>query len=102
MGGAGVEVNGLGAVVVGPLVLVGDSEEDGGAEGAAKLGAGVDGDLVLFVSGGGDGGLAGAAAVELWLDVGFGEGEAGGAVVDDAGDGLAVGFTGTGGVGLSI
>lgn len=96
MAGTGVEVDGLVAVVLGALVLVGDGEEDWGAESEAVFGAGVDGDAVLFVSGRGDGGLAGAAAVELGLDVGFAEGEVGRAVFDDARDGLAVRFTGTG------
>jgi hypothetical protein len=48
---------------------------------------------MLLVTRGRDGRLAGAAAVELGLDVGFGEGEVGRAVLDDAGHGLAVRFT---------
>ena len=63
---------------------------------APKLGARVDGDAVLLVARGGDGRLARAAAVELGLDVGFGEGEARRAVLDDAGDGLAVRLSGAG------
>lgn len=55
MAGARVEVNGLIAIVLGSLVLVGNCEEDGRAEGAAKFGAGVDGDSVLFVAGSCDG-----------------------------------------------
>jgi aspartate aminotransferase-like enzyme len=94
VGRAGVEVDGLVAVVLGALVLVGDGEEDGGAEGAAVLGSGVDGDAVLFVARGCYGGLARTAAVELGLDVGFGEVEVWGAVFDYAGDGFAVGLAG--------
>jgi hypothetical protein len=56
----------------------------------------LDGDEVLFVSGRGEVRLAGAATGELGLDVGFGEGEVGRAVFDDAGDGLAVGLAGAG------
>lgn len=93
MAGAGVQVDGLVAVVLGALVLVGHGEEDGRAERAAVLDARVDRHAVLFVARRGDGGLAGAATVELGLDVGFGEGDVRGAVVDDARDGLAVGFT---------
>lgn len=97
VGGARVEINGFVAIVFWALVFVGDGEEDGGSEGAAEFGAGVDGYFVFFVAGSRDGGLAGPAAVELRLDVIFGEFEAGGAVVDDAGDGFAVGFARAGG-----
>ena len=55
MAGARVQVNRLVAVVLGALVLVGDGEEDGRAEGAAEFGAGVDGYLVFFVAGRCDG-----------------------------------------------
>jgi hypothetical protein len=102
MGRAGVDVHGLVAVVLGALVLVHDDEADRGPEGLAEFGAGLDGYAVFLVAGRGDGALARAAAVELGLDVGFGEGHAGGWVVDDAPDGFAVGFTEAGVDGLGI
>lgn len=89
---ARVEVNRLVAVVLGPLVLVGHGEQDGRAEGAAKLGARVNRHLVLFVARRRDRRLAGAAAVELRLDVALGQGEVRRAVFDDARDGFAVGL----------
>ncbi|KAL9576263.1 MAG: hypothetical protein Q9212_007246, partial [Teloschistes hypoglaucus] len=58
----------------------------------AEFGAGLDLDTVFFVAGSGEGGLAGAAAGHLRLDVGFGEGKAGGAAIDDAADGETMGF----------
>ena len=103
MGGAGVDVHGRGAVVGGAVVLVRDGETDGRAEREAVFGARLDGDEVFFVAGGGEGGLPGAAPGELRLDVGGGEGEGGGAVVDYAADRGAVGFAeaGRGGRGVS-
>ena len=96
MAGPRVEVDGLVAVVLRSLVLVGHGQEDGGAEGDAVLGAGVDGDEILLIAGGGDGGLTGATTVELGLDVGLAEGEVRGTVFQDAGDGFAVGLAGAG------
>lgn len=49
---------------------------------------------VLLVARGADGRLARAPAVELRLDVGLDEGQAWRAVLDDTGDGLAVGLAG--------
>ena len=49
---------------------------------------------VLLVARGGDGRLARAPAVELRLDVGLDEVQAWRAVLDDTGDGLAVGLAG--------
>ena len=61
---------------------------------AAKLASRSYSHAVLFVARGGDGRLARAAAAELRLDVGLDEGQAWRAVLDDAGDGLAVGLAG--------
>ncbi|KAL8931519.1 MAG: hypothetical protein Q9216_007174, partial [Gyalolechia sp. 2 TL-2023] len=60
--------------------------------GDAELGAGLDLDFVFFVAGGGEGALAGTSAGHLGLDVGFCEGEAWWAAIDDAANGEAVGF----------
>lgn len=49
---------------------------------------------VLLIAGGTDGRLARASAIELRLDVGFDEGQPWRAVLDDTGDGLAVGLAG--------
>lgn len=49
---------------------------------------------VLLVARGADGRLARAPAVELRLDIGLDEGQAWRAVLDDTGDGLAVGLAG--------
>lgn len=95
--GPRVLVDGGVAVVLGALVLVEHAQANRGAEGDAELGARLDLDAVLLVSRRGDGRLAGAAACHLRLDVGFGQGHAGRAAVDDAADGAAVGFTIAGG-----
>lgn len=50
---------------------------------------------VLLVARGADGRLAWAPAVELWLEIRFDEGQAWRAVLDDTGDGLAVGLART-------
>lgn len=59
----------------------------------AILGARLDLDAVLLVSRRGDGRLARAAACHLRLDVGFGQGHARRAAVDDAADGATVGLS---------
>lgn len=79
-------------VCFGAVVFIVDEDGDGGAEGEVFEGAGEDLAGIGFFARGGDIGLAGFPAVEGGLDIGFGEGEVGGAAVDDDADGAAVGF----------
>lgn len=92
VGGAGVLVHCAVAVVFWSLVFVANAQADRGTESDAEFGAGLDFNFVFFVAGGGEGALAGAAPGHLGLDVGFCEGKARGAAIDDAADGEAVGF----------
>lgn len=90
MAGTGVEVDGLVAVVLWSLVLVGNSQEDRRAESDAIFSTGVDSDAIFFVTGRGDGRLAWSTAVELGLDISLCEANVGRAVIDDARDRFAM------------
>lgn len=92
VGVAGAELAGDCTVVFAALVGVADEEGDGGAGGCAFKHAGEDFHLVGFAALGNVAAGAGFAAVEVGLDVGFAEGEAGRAAVDDAADARAVAF----------
>lgn len=93
MARARVEIDSLTAVVTRSLVFVGDDQENGRSEGATGFDARVNSDAVFFVTRSRDGRLAWSAAVELRLDIRFGEGEAWRAVFDNATHGFAMGFS---------
>jgi hypothetical protein len=88
--GAGVQVHGAVAVVLGSLVLVHDAHANGRAQGDAKLGARLDLDLVFFIARCRDGALSRSASGHLRLDVGLCEFHARRHSVDDASDTEAV------------
>lgn len=92
IGVGGPELGGHFGVGFGSEVFVADPEGEGGAESDAFEGAAEDLDGIGFFAGGGDGGLAWAPAVEVRLDIGFGERQSGGATVDDHADAAAMGF----------
>lgn len=73
-------------------VLIGDGQGNGGAEGFALVDSGKDGDRVALFALGGDFALAGAAAIQLYLDLLFGDLEAWGAPVNNATDAASVAF----------
>lgn len=87
-----VLVHGLVAVVLLALILVHDLDANWCAQCDAELRARLNLDAILFISRGRDCRLAGSPARHLWLDVGFSEGHARGAAVDDGADTEAVGF----------
>jgi len=84
---------GDGAVVLAALVGVADQERDGGAGGLAFVHAREDFHRIGLVALGHVAAGAGAAAVQVGLDVRFGERHARRAAVDHAANGRAVGFT---------
>lgn len=94
-----VQIHRLIPIILRPLILIQHHHRNRRAQRHPKLGARLDLHAVLLVAGRGEGGLPGAAARHLRLDVGFGEGKAGGAAVDDAAHGAAVGFAIAGGEG---
>lgn len=73
-------------------IFIGDVEGDGGAQGFVMVDAGEDLDGIGFLARGSDIALTGPAAVEVVLDILCGEGEAGGASINDDADGTAVAF----------
>ena len=96
VGVGGAELGGHLGIGFGAHVLVFHPHGDGGAKGFAFEGAGEDLDGVGFLAGGDDAGLAGAASVEVGLDVGFGEFDAGRASVNYDAYATAVGFAPSG------
>ena len=90
MTGAGVQVHGAVAVVLGSLVLVHDAHANGGTQGDAKFSARLDLDLVLLIARCGDGALSRSASGHLRLDVGLCELHARRHSVDNASDTEAV------------
>ena len=81
------------AVVLAALVLVADQQADRRAGGVALVDAGQDLHLVGLLPLGDELAAAGAAPVQLGLDVGLRQRQAGRAAVDHAADGRAMGFT---------
>ncbi len=77
-------------IVLGADVLVLDEKRDRGAGGEPLEHAGEDAHPVGLAALGGEARLAGTAAVEIGLDVGLGERDAGRAAVDHAADRRAV------------
>ena len=80
------------AVIAAALVGVFDLQGDRRARRAAFEHAGEDAHRIRLLPLGGEFGLAGAAAIEIGLDVGFAQRQAGRAAVDDAADGRTVAF----------
>src|ERR1035441_9659187 len=79
-------------VGLGTLVLVADPDGDGRAERLAVEGAGEDLAGIAFLARRDDLALAGTAAVQIDLDVGFGQRDARRAAVDDHADAASVGL----------
>ncbi len=80
------------AVILAALVLVADQQRDRRAGGFAFEHAGQDFDRIRFLALGHMARGAWLAAIELWLDVGFGQFHARRAAVNHATDGRAMGF----------
>ena len=93
VGMAGAKALRNGAVILAALVGIADQQGDGGAGGFTLVHATQDFDRVGLVALGDVAAGAGAAAVQVGLDIGLAQSHAGGAAVDHAANGRAVGFT---------
>lgn len=91
--GAGVQVHGAVAVVLGSLVFVAHHHANRSSQGNSKLRSGLDFNAVLLITRRRQSTLTGTSAGHLGLDVVLGEFHSWGAAVDDAADRAAVRFT---------
>lgn len=91
--GAGVQVHGAVAVVLGSLVLVAHHHANRSSQCNSKLRSGLDFNAVLLITRRRQSTLAGTSPGHLGLDVVLGEFHSWGAAIDDAADGAAVRFT---------